>query len=752
MSTRDRYPGGARVTGPRSIVDRYRRMFNAHPQAVGVPSGADAGRIAQEQAALRRLATLVAEGLPPARLFAAVTKEVGSLLDADLAGLIRFEPDDMVIAVATWAASGDHADVSGRWPLEGDRIATKIVTSGLPTREDAWAEVDGPIAAFVRGELGVHSSVGSPVVVDGRVWGALFVHSTQPEQLPGDTEVRLGQFTQLVATAVANAQAHEDLQRLAEEQAALRRVAELVARGAPANEVFATVAEELGGLIKVDGAKMLRYEQDETVTFVASWGPLQAGLPVGARISFKGNSVSAQIFETWKPARVEDYVTATGQLAAHLHREGMQSAVGAPILVEGRLWGALLVGSVQIDPLPPDTETRIAQFAELVATAIANLEARAEVKRLADEQGALRRVAELVARESPADLVFATVAQELGELLTVSSASVLRLNPDNTGTVMAAWGMTGLERTVGQRLSLTGNSTAALAIKTGRPARRDDYSTPQGPIDELLSAHGARSAVACPVAVNGQIWGLIAVSTHVPEPLPPDTEERVARFTDLVATAIANIDAHTELAASRARIVAAADETRRRFERNLHDGAQQRLLSLALAIRGAQALIPPDMDDPRQQLARVGQGLVEVLDDLRELSHGLHPAILSEGGLDPALRALARRCTIPTRLDLQVEQRLSEPVEVAAYYVVSETLANAAKHAQASLVEVRAHAHHQSLELAIRDNGNGGADLTRGSGLIGLRDRVEALGGRIAMTSPEGQGTAIHVELPLDRD
>jgi signal transduction histidine kinase len=242
---------------------------------------------------------------------------------------------------------------------------------------------------------------------------------------------------------------------------------------------------------------------------------------------------------------------------------------------------------------------------------------------------------------------------------------------------------------------------------------------------------------------------MIAMSTQ-PEPLPPETEPRIGEFTELVATAISNIEARSDLAASRARIVAATDQARQRFERDLHDGVQQRLVSLTLDLRGADAIAPPERADLRAQLSQVSDGLTGVLDDLRELARGIHPAILSEGGLGPALRALARRSAIPTAVDVSVNERLAERVEVAAYYVVSEALTNAAKHAHASHVEIHAKAHNGILDLRIHDDGVGGADPAEGSGLIGLTDRVEALGGRFAIASPGGEGTSIHVELPVE--
>jgi signal transduction histidine kinase len=224
----------------------------------------------------------------------------------------------------------------------------------------------------------------------------------------------------------------------------------------------------------------------------------------------------------------------------------------------------------------------------------------------------------------------------------------------------------------------------------------------------------------------------------------------MAEFTDLVATAIANADSRSQLAASRRRIVAAADEARRRIERNLHDGTQQRLVSLGLAVRAAEADVPPDRRGLRVELSGIATGLMDAVAELREFSRGVHPAILSEAGLGPALRALARRSTIPVDLDVRTDTRLSEPIEVAAYFVASEALANAAKHAQASRMEVSLAMRNGSLVLSIRDDGIGGADPGGGSGLVGLRDRVEALGGTIRIDSPPGGGTSLVVTLPID--
>jgi signal transduction histidine kinase len=261
---------------------------------------------------------------------------------------------------------------------------------------------------------------------------------------------------------------------------------------------------------------------------------------------------------------------------------------------------------------------------------------------------------------------------------------------------------------------------------------------------------GLYSTVAVPIVVDGQVWGMAAVGSSAPEPLPPDTEARVGDFADLVATAIANAATRAELIASRARIVAAADDARRRLERDLHDGAQQRLVSLGLQTRLAEASVPPQLDGLKSQLSRVVSGLTDVSVDLQEISRGIHPAILSKGGLGPALKTLARRCTVPVNLDLAIDGHLPDSIEVGAYYIVAEALTNAAKHARASQVEVCAESRDDNLYLSIRDDGIGGAEFAKGSGLIGLKDRAEALGGRMTLESPAGNGTSLHIRIPLD--
>jgi signal transduction histidine kinase len=372
---------------------------------------------------------------------------------------------------------------------------------------------------------------------------------------------------------------------------------------------------------------------------------------------------------------------------------------------------------------------------------------------LSEEQSALRRVATLVARAGPPSVVFEAVTREVGLLCGADLARMERYEEDGKVTGMAAWSRAPgrpAELAVGTRLDLDGLSIARGVQQTGGPVRVNSFEQDPGAIAQEARAVGIRASVGCPIVVAGRLWGVIAASRKREEPFPPDTEAQLAGFTELVATAVANAEAHAELTASRARVVATADETRRRIERDLHDGAQQHLVSLALRLRGIAAAAPPELDEVHQEIDAVGAELDEVLSDLRELSRGIHPANLAEGGLGPALRNLARRSPVPVQLQMGPEGRLPERVEVTAYYVVAEALTNVARHANASLVQVELKRADGLVRLDIRDDGVGGADPARGSGLIGLKDRVEATGGTLGVKSHPGQGTSLLVRLPTD--
>ncbi len=709
---------------------------------------AEVERLADEQAALRRVATLVARGTEPVTVFRAVCNEAQALLGADAAGILRFHHDRTVTVMANSGGSGQH-EVGTRVSFDPGFVVDWV----HETHQAARFDTDDPAAAdmpeVVR-MIGVRSAVGSPIIVEGELWGIITLASVD-RSLPLGMEQRLADFTGLVATAIANAESGEALARLAEEQAALRRVATLVAENVPSGELFAAVAQEAGTLLGADYAGMIRYEDDATVMSMATWAATGELPPIPDRFPTEPGDPATMVAETREPTRVDDWTVVPGPLAAFLRDElAVRSSVGSPIVVEGRLWGVLGVfHSEGHAPLPPDTESRIGQFTELVATAIANRAARTEVARLADEQAALRRVATLVARNAPREEVFTGIASEIGHLFGLEETRMVRYDDDRTGVVVASSGPTGDFFPVGSRVPVDADSASSRVLRTGEPVRVDDYGTATGAIAETVRSMGIRGAVAAPISVEGRLWGAISAGTMRSEPLPPATESRLGQFTKLMATAVANAEGKSELAASRRRIVAASDEARRRFERDLHDGVQQRLVTLALELRGAEAMASGENGELGEQLAKVGDGLAGALDDLRELSRGIHPAILSEGGLVPALKVLSRRSAVPVGLDLAVDERLPDQIEVAAYYVVSETLTNVAKHASASEVDVRAQVTDGVLELRIEDDGVGGAEPAEGSGLTGLADRVEAVGGSIAITSPRGRGTSLRVQLPL---
>lgn len=378
--------------------------------------------------------------------------------------------------------------------------------------------------------------------------------------------------------------------------------------------------------------------------------------------------------------------------------------------------------------------------------------AQLELSRLAEEQAALRRVAMLVAGQASADEIFAMLAEEVARLLGGDRGTVGRYEPDGTMTVTAYWSNGGRMLPVGTRVDLTGESVSARVYRSGRPARIDDYEALSGQTVELARSLGdaPRCTVGAPILAEGRVWGVILATAAGSETLADDAESRLTGFAELAATAISNAIARAELNASRVRLVVAADDIRRRIERDLHDGAQQSLATLALQLRAAACNGTADAEQLRADLTRAADAVAGALDELREIAHGIHPAILTKGGLEPALRALARRCRLPVELEISIPQRLAERVDVAAYYVVSELLTNVVKHARASVVRMGVEQIGATLYCSVRDDGVGGADLTRGSGLVGVRDRVEATGGTIVIDSPAGAGTAVLVSLPLD--
>jgi signal transduction histidine kinase len=704
-------------------------------------SRAAVAQLADEQAALRRVAVLVAQQpSSSSEVFTAVTEAVGLLLEADLAVLHHFAGDGTATTIASWSSDGPMLPIGTRFPLDGENLAARIFESGAPARifphEEAWQREATDLAR----SLHMRSAVGAPILVEGKLWGALMAASRQVEPWAENAETRIAAFTELVATAIANAESREALAELADEQAALRRVATLVARGTDPATVFRAVCDEAQALLHADRAGVLRFDEHRTVTVMANSGEPEQHT-IGARVSFEPGFVVHTVHETHRAARFDTDDPAAADMPEVVRTNGVRSAVGSPIVVDGELWGVITLAAVD-RPLPLGLERRLTDFTGLVATAIANAESQSGLQQLADEQAALRRVATLVAQDAPPAEIFSAVSGEVAGLFD-AGAAVLRFEHFPPGLVFV--GISSVfEIPIGTRWEFEEGMASAEVYRTGRSTRVDAAEV-SGAGREL----GVVSSVATPIVVEGGLWGAVSVASTDGR-LPPNAEDRLLKFTELVATAIANAEGKSELAASRRRIVAASDQARRRIERDLHDGTQQRLVALGLAVRAAEADVPREREHLRGELSRVAQGLAEAVEDLQEISRGIHPAVLTKGGLAPALRALAHRSPIPVNLDITMDVRLPEPIEVAAYFVASEALANAAKHSHASRIDVSLGESDGSLVLTVRDDGAGGVDTARGSGLVGLTDRVEALGGSIRVGSRPAEGTQITAELPLE--
>ncbi|WP_051324528.1 GAF domain-containing protein [Candidatus Solirubrobacter pratensis] len=697
--------------------------------------------LAEEQAALRRVATLVARETPPDEVFAAVAREVGEILGVDATHLGRYDPDGTVVSVAQWGRY-PGVPVGARFPLEGDNVSTRVLRTGRPARMDGYADAPGVIAATVR-QIGIRVSIAAPISVEGRTWGVMIATSKGETPFPAETESRLQNFTELLATAISNASAHDKVRVLADEQAALRRVATLVAQQTPQADVFRAVAEEIGRLLAVGSIEMLRYEEDRFGVVVASAGPVTEVIPIGTRAPLEGRNVASLVFQTGRAARLDHHrEEATGPFAERLAAAGVRSMVGTPIMVERRLWGAMLAVTHDA-PLPPDTESRIGQFTDLMATAVANAEARAEVARLADEQAALRRVATLVAQGAPPSAVFDAVTGEVAELLDVSAVSLARYE-DDVLTVVAQRGVSYVQ--IGERFPVGGANVTSTVLRTRRTARLDDFAQATGPIGDLARRAGVRSVVAAPVVVDGRIWGMLAAIWTDHGPPPDDTEERMATFAELLDTAIANADSRVQLTASRARVLAAGDDARRRVVRDLHDGAQQRLVHTVVTLQLAQQAFNEDPGDAEAFVAQALSNAEQATAELRELARGILPFVLTHGGLRAGVDAVVARLDLPVDVDV-LNERLPPDIEASAYFIVAEALTNVVKHARATRATVTAAVDDGVLTLQVRDDGVGGAN-PEGHGLVGIADRVDALGGRLRIESTHGEGTVLAAWLP----
>jgi signal transduction histidine kinase len=374
---------------------------------------------------------------------------------------------------------------------------------------------------------------------------------------------------------------------------------------------------------------------------------------------------------------------------------------------------------------------------------------RDELTALADEQAGLRRVATLVAQGASARDLLAAVAAEIGQLFPVDYVLIGRYEDAGDITTVGSWSRHAGPADFPAEWAGGVRQLAALVRRTGRPARTPSDEPGSDPGAPNGRAPQIRSSVGVPISVEGHLWGIVIAASTRGEPMPDAAETRLGSFTELVSTAIANAEAKAALTASRARIVVTADEIRRRLARDLHDGAQREFVNVSLRLQLARATMPPDLPEVAADLDETVVELNAAIRSLGDFARGIHPTTLTRDGLRPALDALARQCPVPVDLDLRTDGRLPEPIEVAAYYIVSEALTNAAKHAHASRLTVHIEAAGERVRLAVRDDGVGGADFGGGSGLVGLKDRVEALGGWIAVQSKPAAGTSVEVELPL---
>ena len=592
---------------------------------------ANATVLAQEQAALRRVAELVARESSSQEIFQAVTEEAARVFDTEAVGLLRCESDGTATLVAQSQTPWDTPPVGTRLTLDGDNVIVQVVRTRQAARADDWADATGAVAAMA-GVLGVRSSVATPVVVAGRIWGVMIAATSRHELLPDTAESRLQQFTGLVSTAIANAAARAELSRLAEEQAALRRVAELVARDSPQTEVFCAIAEEARGSLN-EALRMVRFEGSDSVLVVAAAdGSHSDVLPVGARIPLGGNNAISSVYRTGEPARIDDYRQASGPIADLVRSRGLRSVVATPIVVSGRPWGAMLLAAFGEEPVSLDGECRIGQFSELMATAIANDKARAEIKRLAEEQAALRRVATLVAEGASPGALFDAVAVEMERLLGADSVSLVRYELNDKVTTLVDRIADSPRSASDMRVSHRGDNVITSVRRTGRAAR-------------------VRLSVGAPIIVQGRLWGVVTGNWDRERRPPDDTEERMAQFAQLLGTAIANADSLDQLKASRARLVTADDAARRRVVRDLHDGAQQRLVHTIVTLKLARQALRGNLEDAEPLVVKALEYATQGNAELRELAHGILPAVLTNGGIVAGVEALVERLDLPIHVD-----------------------------------------------------------------------------------------------------
>jgi signal transduction histidine kinase len=643
--------------------------------------------------------------------------------------------------IGRWNRINGYQDIGVVHPFGYGTLARLIWESQRPSRITSYTGAPGSLAEMIR-SWGWRSSVGAPVIVDGQVWGLTAVGSTNDQTLPAGTEEQLAAFTDLLATAIANAQSREELEQLAAEQAALRRVAELAAHDAPPGDVLETVVTEAASLVGVAFTTLLRFEPDGATEVAAIHDPPE-GVTVGMRASGAGDGAAQRVWRTRRTARTDRLSDMSGTWPQVAASRGFSSSAAAPIMAEDRLWGALVAAGR--GPLPLQIEEQLSRFAELAGTAIASSQARADVQALAEEQAALLRVAEQVTRGGPPDEVFAVVAAEAQQLLGGQPMTLARFE-DQAALVVVS--RSGGPAPPGTRIVYVPGTLPDQVRRTAAAVRVDDYSVE---LDAALAREfGLSAAVAAPIVVDSRVWGMIT-ATSASGPLMRGVEDRLQRFANLAGTAVSNAASREQLIASRARVLSTADETRRRLQRDVHDGAQQRLVQTVITLKLARRTLAEG--DVPASISRIEEALKhaqQATDQLRELVSGILPSALTRKGLRGGVESLLADLPLPVDAVIDVP-RLPAQVETTAYFVVAEALTNVVKHADASRAWVLARISEGVVHIQVGDDGGGGARVETGSGLTGLFDRVEACGGTLSIDSPAGQGTTVQAVVPIGR-
>ena len=732
---------------PRDTESRLGQFTELMATAIAnAEARADVERLVRDQSSLRRVATLVAKEASLTDVFATVAEELASVIGDVDCTLVRDEGQGIGTAIAAWGGAVAGASALGaQFPVDCEGIVGAVLRDGRSHRIGNYLAVAGPVAASAGG-LGLRSAVGCPIVVGERPWGAMVVAGRTNDPLPPETEMCVARFSELVTTAIANDEGHAEVERLVHQQAALRRVATVAAEGREPAAIFATVCDEVARLFGAQCAVERFDPEGPAVVFVGVARAIEGRFQGGTRWLLDDSMAAQQVYRTGASGRVDavEWTSRRGPVADVGRRLGIVSSVASPIVVEGCRWGAVNVASSA--PLPPDTGERLEKFTELIAIAIANAESREALRQLAGEQAALRQIATLVAEGAPPTAVFDAVAGEMSEVLGADGVTVSRYEPDDQLTLVAFHGPDPRKPFTGTRDGHADHNVASLVRRTRRSARME-HPQSRDVVAGLGGEACVRATVGAPIIVEGKLWGVAIASWRGETSPPADIEERMAQFAQLLDTAIANADSRAQLTSSRERLLTEADKARRRVARDLHDGAQQRMVQTILILRAAEQAIRDEDADAQSLVGEALEGAEHGITELRELVHGILPPTLTHGGLRAAIKTLVTRLNLSVEIDVSPE-RFAPEIEASAYFIVAEALTNIVKHAQARHGEVKALVLDGKLHIEVSDDGVGGAD-PEGHGLVGMSDRVTALGGRLEIANPSAGGTLIAATLPL---